>query len=939
MDQTAFTGGDLILKGKAIPAVTENSVPFFLPNLSHRLFGREAEIQSFFRFFDRKQVFSIQGMPGIGKTFLMSYLARRLSADRSTRRFSGKTFFIEVKNGWESQTFLDCLCSCLSQAGEGMTFKTGSDVFEPFSEKIINLLGILNRNSYAIFIDDFHFFPTEVQVELLEPLLKYLSASKVIFSSCADLPFSPVEKLNLWETRLRELEEDATIALFQELTDGTPGESLKEKGLRRIHPKTGGHPFTVKLLASAYLGSGKDLGKILDLSSQYSKAVQSYLVKRVLDTLTSSEKKCLELFICLRSSFESDLFELGASPKLVAGLSGLRRKLLLDRTPEGRIQLHSLVREQGCLLVSEEELRQNHAWWAGFFRRTMASIPHGFHGHFLSEYVFHLALSGEIEEAGKAFQGSLAGLYQQGKFDEIMILFQLFHEKGFPLEQKSMITKAKILYIQGKWGESKSLLRNLRETGSQDLQPNILMCLGHIEVCKDRIDSSIAIYRKSLDLAKQLGQEAEQAEALYYLGDSFFYQRKFRKALLAFQRSRRRYEAIGLSDGVIDALLKKALVLQALGRVKAAGKIFRNSVAAYERNHNVLGLAETHLHLSALAFRERSFEAALEHLEHSREGFDAQRNVLKMLFLKVLHGKILFFQEKYQDAEKALTEATVLAAEFDQGDALGECSFFLARLALDRGDFAQARKRVSIRMNIFEPHIGARLELLKCFIFVVQGDLRSAETGVQEAKGWLDAEDNGPLRSLIEMIQSRLLDPGEKHIRAENISPSDSSWWETAGLEQYLTMIEATFSSPRSRVFTREGERFEFAETIANWKKAGTFALLFDRSDGCAYLENSRVVNLSGKPRLSGLLELFIRNPGQRFSHADLYRLVWQQEYDGEIHHSNVRSQISRLRQAIDPGSLDGEFKMILKSAGQNEFFFNPQITFCLVIPPTIPFC
>ena len=916
------------------------SPAFFLPHPAHPLFGREREIQSFFHYLSRKRIFSVQGMAGIGKTFFLSHLAGRLNCTPELEQFRGKTFFFEVKEGWQSQTFIGQLYFCLKKAGISVPSDVGSGFFEPVSEKLMDMLSFLNSGSYAIFIDDFHFFPAESQIELLRPLLKYLRTSKVIFSSCTDISISPMEKLEIWETRLNELEASSTISLFREFTETRDQKKLGERDLLAVHRKTGGHPFTIKLLASVYLSSHLDLGKVMDLSSHYSKEVRAFLVKRVVENLSEAERNCLELFLFLHGSIDPTCLEQFVDEEILAAVHGLIDKLLLDQTPEGRIRLHSLIREHGRDLIPTERAKRNHVWWAEFFHRHIDSGPPRAHGDFLIEYVFHLVMGGSIEKGKAAMENFLIDMYLQGRFDEIMSLIKLLQENSVTLSGKVLITKAKILYLQGRWQESRVVLEDLRKAGDKGLQAQILMCLGHIEVCRDKVKSAIELYRQSLELAEQFRQIGEQAEAHFYLGDSFFYLRQFEKALTSYQLSGQLYEKIDDTAGMTDALTKKALVFQNLGRLREAREILCESVRTYSESRNLLGLADAHLNLATLAFREREFELALTNIDRCMSIFFAQRNALKILFLRILQGKIFYFQNNHDEAWTIFSEAFQMAKEYDQTDETAEASFFLSRILFDRRDYSGALERIGSFPNLYDSMIGARLDLLKCFIFAWRREFSPAVKAAEDALSWANSEGKDGIRSLIELVhrliaKSGKTNPPVEEPKARVFDSPECVWPESAELEKYLPPLLEVLKVPKRKILTPDGELLEFNDAISAWKKEFAFDLLFDLGEGCVYIKGTGPVDLRQKPRMSRLLELFMRNPGKKFKPSELYLIVWEQEFEAEIHDSNVRSHISRLRKSIEPVDSSGGFTFILKPTGKNEYYLNSNIRYCLILAET----
>ena len=243
-------------------SLSDFSFSTLLPNLPHLIFGRDEEVRSFLKAIPHKNIFCVQGIPGIGKTFFMLHLARLLNERETFHQFHGQTFFIEAKPDWHSQTIIESMYNCLQRIEVKVPSPSDSDVYEPVKEKIATLIGLLNAGTFAFFIDDFHFLPSEERRELLHYFHRYLKASKVILSSCVDLEFSPLEKLEIWHKNLLEVSTESSKAFFLELLENAGEKSVSKKELETIFVKTSGHPFTIKLLASFFIITRENLKEL-----------------------------------------------------------------------------------------------------------------------------------------------------------------------------------------------------------------------------------------------------------------------------------------------------------------------------------------------------------------------------------------------------------------------------------------------------------------------------------------------------------------------------------------------------------------------------------------------------------------------------------------------------------------------------------------------------
>lgn len=917
------------------------SFSVLLPRLPHPSFGREKEIISFTKAFPDKSVFCIQGMPGIGKSFLMLELAQQIN--KCIEPFHGRTFFLEVKEGWHSQTLIERIFACLERIGVKIPPDTVSTAFEPVQEKLANLINLLNAEKLALFIDDFHFLPLESRLELLQFFLRYLRNSKVVISSCISLDLPPLKQLEVWQKNLTELDAEPSRSLFQEFLEEAESDLVSSHDLEMIFSRIGGHPFTIKLLASFFLSSRQKVKNLLLLSSSYSREVKSFLMKRIFCQISEPERRCLALFVTSQFAVSPALLQkMGKHDNLEEVVDKLRRKLLIDVDSEGLFGLHSIIRGFGRNVLEEDILLEHHTLWANFFRRQISKIKDRPAGELLLEYVYHLLMAGNTAEGSRELENYLIDIYLQGKFDRLMSLIQLAEDCDLELSPGVLITKGKILYLWGKWEESLEIFEYLRGHSDAKLLPKIFNCLGHIQYCRNDLDTAISYYRRSLKIAEDLSSQTDIAETYCFLGDAFYSKRLSQKALDFFEKGLKVWREIEDIEGMTDAMIKKAQILAELGDFSQAKKILRDSLKAFSRQKNILGEGEVQLFLAQVAFREGKFQETLDYIEKSQAIFEKQRNVLKSLSLAVLKGKSLFFLKEIDRAFGLLSESDKTATLYEHWDIAAECAFYLGRIHLERRDFNAVIERSGTFSNLYNPLLGANLELLACVAHFYAKQASSAFQASKNALDLLEGMENRPIYNIAQAFHfsvnsyfkmSQPIDVPELSMR-ELTNPACS---EDTEMAVYLSVLQGQNPEHPRKVLMQRGIFWYSQKDLENLKQQSLFDIFFDPAEGFVILADSRKISLKDKPRLKKLLFTLMNVPGKLWSPAELYQMVWEQEFDWEENYSNFRSHISRLRKVVEPLSSTREFFFILKSQENSSYYFNSQVNFCLVLEPESP--
>ncbi|UCE90779.1 MAG: tetratricopeptide repeat protein [Methanobacteriota archaeon] len=294
-----------------------------------KFFGRGKEIKTLSEVLSRDGVCAIHvyGMPGIGKSTLMSRVFDGLPRERPL-------FWYTFRDWDTDRSFVETFARFLSRLGVRKLSRAvasgvaTADLYSPLTEDLKGLDAV-------IFLDDVH-----KVVERMELLLSMLidatrlsRGSKVVFVSRVMLPFVPKDVRQGFSLEVTGLDERSAQDLMSSL--GVEDASV---ALESGH----GHPLLLSLIAGKGTAGGR-------------RDVVDFVDSEVYTSLSDEERSALEILCVFRHAVAVEALS-GIDYEVVLQL---RRKALTTEQEDG-IWLHDLLRDYFRSRLTSERKRQVH---------------------------------------------------------------------------------------------------------------------------------------------------------------------------------------------------------------------------------------------------------------------------------------------------------------------------------------------------------------------------------------------------------------------------------------------------------------------------------------------------------------------------------------------------------------------------------------------------
>lgn len=325
--------------------------------------GRRAELD---KLDGPERVVVVEGMPGVGKTALVSQYALTRGANRP--------LFWHSFRGLESLPWLANRFSVfLAQHGDRQLLHAIEQRMDVNDAREILLRG-MDDARFLLVLDDVH--------EIEDPKLREFIADAM----------NRTQKAKLIVTSRESPRYDATLPgrlllRLQGLTDQEVGEFFQHKGIRiepqllpKVREEVGGHPLGLNLLLEASKELNVELEQLLDRIPE--RNIEDYLLQEVFGSLTDDERQLLSHASIFRGRFSAD--DLSAVSKRTAdhALLKLRRRHLVQ-SDGTEYALHEVIRNFFYKLLKDREQFHLRAAQRYLERQTIDGRLEAMH-HFLA---------------------------------------------------------------------------------------------------------------------------------------------------------------------------------------------------------------------------------------------------------------------------------------------------------------------------------------------------------------------------------------------------------------------------------------------------------------------------------------------------------------------------------------------------------------------------
>ena len=661
-----------------------------LPPSPTEFIGREEELRALPRQLSDPgcRLITILGPGGIGKTRLAVETARHIVAQHPGLFLHGARFVSLA--GIDSAQFLAAtLVDALGASG-------GSD---PKNQ----LIDFLREREMLLLLDNFEFLLSDDDaVDLVAEVLRHAPRVKLLVTSR--------ERLNLREEWLFDL---AGLSVPAGAASGAAQSfaavRLFMAGARRARRDFA--PLSVEVQSIVHICrvlQGMPLGIELAaaLVRQHSCAEIAAAIERSLDGLTTSLRNVPERQRSLHAAFEyswallpaefqthfarlsifPDTFDREAASSVAevgaAALDALADKSLLQRQPDGRFQIHSLLRQYAAeqLSASPEAQAAMAGRHAAYYIDFVAGQSSGEESH--QRAALHMEIANiraawqwmARRQNGEAIARTAATLHNfysiQSWFREGIEAFQLAIDRFDNTPE-----------------QAPALCELLSRRARMHIH------IGQLEAARADLERALLHLERVADLDRR-------SSILGYLAITHYYAGDYRRASELAQESLRLSEETGSQEGIAFAFNFMGSCAKALGEYGRARHYFERSVVTYRHLQDGIGAAMVINNLGNLAQAMGDYAEAQRHYRECSDLFKAHDHLHGAATTLSNAGRLALKQGAYAEARQLLEESLALKRGIDDRRGIAVALTGLGDVSTSTGEREQAWKHLSQALTL-----------------------------------------------------------------------------------------------------------------------------------------------------------------------------------------------------------------------------------------------
>jgi ATP/maltotriose-dependent transcriptional regulator MalT len=573
-------------KGEREVSVSYDAFKFEIPE-AHGFINRRQELQ----LIDSQSMVVIEGLAGIGKTFLAAEYAR-------DAQMKGKKIF------WHSFTDIDSFHYVINKLSVFLNNVGFSNLLEYIKQEgrdsrvLLSLFQQGIREDMVFCFDGFQ----KVQDSKLVTMFKLLKdpAARIIVTSRERPSFVTISRSDIAEIKLSAFTEKEARELLH-----SRGVILGDKMMKKAHRKLGGHPLILDMFCEA----AKEKEAHLVLESLPGNQVEDYLWSEIFQTLSEEERKFVECLSMFRIPASVDILKkVYVVPGFWTCLKGLEKRMFIRRQNGGYVLPSSIVEFTYQRVPDKEQL---HTEIAAFYKGQ--GTPEG-----LLESMYHFLQGGNQEEAARLVaQSQDVDLIERGFLSPYLDILNRFRKSKISPELWCcmMYAKGRILTL---YGDSKNALRAFEEMqktaqtiNSDKHYARALHWIGNIHASKGEWKTAHTCLDTSLATLEKLQEHKEMVSIHADIGLLLMKEGLFEKALSHFQAGKEIAEKSGFMYGLSQMLRGIANVYYYQDQFDTALQYHTESLALAEEVRDVRGIAANYNTLGLIHFYKGNFESAI----------------------------------------------------------------------------------------------------------------------------------------------------------------------------------------------------------------------------------------------------------------------------------------------------------------------------------------
>jgi tetratricopeptide (TPR) repeat protein len=465
------------------------------------------------------------------------------------------------------------------------------------------------------------------------------------------------------------------------------GLSVDEATSVRIWEKCEGNPMAIKLFVQAARRRSIERVLALPLPAWHKDAAR--WMDELLADLSEPAKEVAKRLSLFDEPVEEDLLlAIGATEK---GLWELQDFRLAEKTVDERWREHDLLREYWQTKLSDQERRDWHRTAGDWLRQQAENLR-----------------ATQSERDPEAWSLEL----QQTWASYLRRAFWHFASAGeAPL---ALQTASPITRFLDRWGEWDELLRLCqkslqlaKESGDEKAVAEWTHWLAIRFHDRGDYEEAERLYRESLEIEERLGDLAGKAAMLHNLGVLAHYRGDYKEAEKLYRESLEIKERLGNLKGKAATLHQLGLLAHDRGDYEKAERLYWESLEIEERLGNLKGKAATLHALGRLAHDRGDYEGAERLYWESLEICERLGDLAgKAATLREL-GLLAHHRGDYKESERLYRESLEISERLGNLEGKAVTLHALGKLRWAQGRKAEAEELLRQALDIFE-RIGHR---------------------------------------------------------------------------------------------------------------------------------------------------------------------------------------------------------------------------------------
>lgn len=242
-------------------------------------------------------------------------------------------------------------------------------------------------------------------------------------------------------------------------------------------------------------------------------------------------------------------------------------------------------------------------------------------------------------------------------------------------------------------GYASQALALAKAGGMENLTTLGLIELGGAFILKRQFDDAEKYLKQALEFAEKYKSSFNEARAHFELGRMYIQKEGLDEGLFHLERALEFYRRVGLAKEIIEILLLKGRGTLLKGNHEAAFRILEEASEFSKQLKAEPQLASSHTEIGYLLATLELYPSALRQYEESYRINRALDNSLRTAHSLMSRGDMLWRLGRYDEAETALSQSSVIAARVQGEYGLvlsARIELALARLKLSQRNFPEA---------------------------------------------------------------------------------------------------------------------------------------------------------------------------------------------------------------------------------------------------------